>query len=138
MALLPDVFKPDEVQDDPFAPIPAGWYLATIVKSEVKDTNDKTGKYISLQFKIVEGDYEGRFIFSNINIVNKSDVAVKIGQADLKAICEAIGLDNLEDTVDMHNEEMCIKVSVKPETPQWPAKNEVKGYKPASEYADMA
>ncbi len=134
MALLPDVFIPEEADDNPFAPIPAGWYIAEIVGSELKTTNDKTGKYIALKFKVIDGDHEGRFIFTNLNIVNKSDVAVKMARADLKAICAAANFNGeLEDTEDLHNIPIAIKVSVKPETSQWPAKNEIKGYRAESE-----
>jgi hypothetical protein len=137
MALLPDVFVPDEAEDNPFAPIPAGWYIGEIIKSELKDTRDGTGKYLALTFKIADGDHANRLIFTNLNIVNKSDVAVKIARSDLKAICEAVGLEgDLEDTVDLHGTPMNIKVSVKPETAQWPAKNELKAFKPESWSAD--
>lgn len=134
MAMLPDVFTPETAEANPFAPIPADWYEAEIVKSELKITKDKTGKYISLTFKILEGERTNRLIYANLNIVNKSEVAVKIARADLKAICEAVGHQgDLEDTEDLHNSPMAIKVSVKPETSQWPAKNEIKGYKAVSE-----
>jgi len=134
MALLPDVFTPEEADSDPFAPIPAGWYPAEIIKSELKNTKDKTGKYISLCFKVLEGEHEGRMIFTNLNIINKSDVAVKIARSDLKAICEAVEhTGELEDTEDLHNIPLAMKVSVKPETSQWPAKNEIKGYKSEAE-----
>ena len=130
MALLPDVFTPENESANPFEPIPADWYLAEIIKSEIKTTNDKTGKYIALTFKITEGEHEGRMLYSNLNIVNKSDVAVKIARADLKSICDSVGFTGeLEDTIDLHNLPLMIKVTVKPETPQWPAKNEVKAYR---------
>jgi len=131
MAILPNVFVPEEAEDNPFAPIAAGWYLAEIIKSELKDTKDKTGKYISFSFKIIDGDHKDRLIFTNLNIINKSDVAVKIARSDLKAICEAVGLEgDLEDTIDLHNIPLMIKVSIKPESPQWPARNELKNFKP--------
>lgn len=130
MALLPDVFVPEEADDSPFAPIPGGWYVAEITKSELKTTKDTKGKYLALTFVIHEGDYQGRFIFTNLNIVNKSDVAVKIARADLKNICKAVGHEGeLEDSEDLHGILMEIKVSIKPETAQWPAKNEIKGYR---------
>jgi len=130
MALLPDVFKPEETDENPFAPIPADWYVAEVIKSELKATNDKTGKYIALSFKILEGDHEGRMIYANLNIVNKSEVAVKIARSDLKKICMAVGHEEeLEDTEDLHNIPMQIKVSIKPETSQWPAKNEIKDFR---------
>lgn len=134
MALLPSVFIPEETDENPFAPLPADWYLAEITKSELKTTKDKSGKYIALSLKILEGDHEGRIVYSNLNIVNKSDIAVKIAKADLKAICSSVGFEGeLEDTEDLHNIPMAIKLSVKPETSQWPAKNEIKGYKSESE-----
>ena len=131
MAILPNIFKPEEAQENPFAPIPADWYLAEIIKSEVKATRSNDGKYLALTFKILEGDHSGRMIFANLNLVNKSEVAVKIAESDLKAICEAVNFEgDLEDTFDLHNIAMQVKVSLKPETAQWPAKNELKNFKP--------
>ena len=134
MALLPSVFIPEENEDMEFKPLKGGWYPAELVKSELKTTKDKKGKYLSFQFKIIEDandeKSEGRFVFTNLNIVNKNETAVKIAHSDLKAICEAVGHEGeLEDTVDLHNIPLMIKLSVKPETPQWPAKNEIKGFK---------
>ena len=134
MALLPSVFVPEETEDMEFKPLKAGWYPAELVKSELKTTKDKKGKYLSFQFKVTEDandeSSEGRFVFTNLNIVNSNETAVKIAHSDLKAICEAVGhKGELEDTVDLHNIPLMIKVSYKPETPDWPAKNEIKGYK---------
>ena len=134
MALLPSVFVPEETDDMEFKPLKAGWYPAELVKSELKTTKDKKGKYLSFQFKVTEDandeSSEGRFVFTNLNIVNANETAVKIAHSDLKAICEAVGHEGeLEDTVDLHNIPLMIKVYYKPETPDWPAKNEIKGYK---------
>lgn len=137
MAELPSIFRPDETHENPFAPIPAGWYLAEIVKTELKDTRDKAGKYISVAVKVIEGEHEGRLVYTNLNIVNKSPQAVAIANADLKAICQAVGHeDELEDTEDLHNIPMFVKVSLKPETPNWPAKNEIKGYRSEAQHEE--
>ena len=133
MALLPNIFTPEDAEDTTFSTLPAGWYEAELVKSDLKTTKDGTGKYLAFKFKVTDGDYEGRFVFTNLNIVNKSDMAVKIAQSDLKAICTAIEFDgDLEDTIDLHDQPMMIKISVKAETSQWPEKNEIKGYKSTS------
>ena len=134
MALLPSVFIPEENEDMEFKPLKGGWYPAELVKSELKTTKDKKGKYLSFQFKVIEDandeSSEGRFVFTNLNIVNTNETAVKIAHSDLKSICESVGHNGeLEDTVDLHNIPLMIKVSYKPETPDWPAKNEIKGYK---------
>lgn len=132
MAMLPNVFVPEEAEDNPFAPIPEEWYPAEIIKSDYKATNAKDGHYIALNFKVLDGDHANRLLFANLNIDNKSDVAVKIGRADLKAICKAVGLPEdyeLEDTTDLHNIPILIKVTIKAANANWPAKNEIKGYK---------
>jgi hypothetical protein len=135
MALLPNVFTPEDAEDMAFNTLSAGWYNAEIVKSSINDTKNKDGKYISFQFKILDDDNgeksEGRFVFTNLNIVNKNEMAVKLAYSDLKKICAACNFQGeLEDTTDLHNIPMMIKLSVKPETTVWPAKNEIKDYKP--------
>ena len=50
MAMLPSVFNTDDHEEmTGFEPLPVGVYLAEIVKSELKDTKAKDGKYLSLQ-----------------------------------------------------------------------------------------
>jgi hypothetical protein len=138
MALLPNAFKPSEASDNVFEVLKGGWYKAAITKSEVKKTADKTGKYIALKFVIEDEDNksnDGRIVFTNLNTVNKNPVAVKIAERDLKSICKACDLPiddpefELEDTEDLHGITMWIKLSVKEETSQWPAKNEIKAYR---------
>ena len=137
MAMLPDIFVPEDADENPFAPIPADWYLAEITKSDAHITKDKKGKYLSFAFTVLEGEFKDRIIYTNVNTVNASDVAVKIGRADLKGMCVSAGHDGpLEDTEDLHNIPMAIKVTIKPETSQWPAKNEIKAYKPESYLTD--
>ena len=131
MAQLPSVFNTEDHEaSSGFEPIDAGVYLAEIVKTQVKDTKDKTGKYISVQFKVIDNEkYAGRFIFTNLNIVNKNPQAVEIANRELKSICLAVGFDGeLEDTEDLHNIPLGIKVTIKPASGKWPASNEVKRY----------
>lgn len=130
MAQLPSVFNTEDHEaSSGFEPIPAGVYLAEITKTQIKDTKDKTGKYISVQFKIVEGEFAKRFIFTNLNIVNKNPIAVEIANKELKSICLAVGFDGeLEDTEDLHEIPLGIKVVIKEASGKWPASNEIKRY----------
>jgi hypothetical protein len=132
MAMLPSVFNASEHDaSSGFESIPAGIYIAEIVKSKMKDTKDGTGKYLMLQFKIIEGDFSKRFVFINLNLVNKSAEAVQIAKSNLKSIVVACGLGDdyeLEDSVDLHNTAMGIKVEIKPASGKWPASNEIKRF----------
>lgn len=133
MSKLPNVFKPSETEDATFKSLPAAWYRAKIVKSEVKATKAKDGKYIAFTFKIIGGKYNKRLVFTNLNIVNKNETAVRIAESDLKKICESCSVDELEDTQDVHDIELGIKLSEKPATAQFPAGNDIKDFCDASE-----
>ena len=129
MAMLPNVFNSEGKEKMGFSVLPAGWYEAEIVKSEVKDTKAGTGKYLMLQFKIINHDeYNGRFIFTNLNLVNPNQTAVQIAEKELATICDACGTNVIEDSAELHDIPLGVKLTVKAETAQWPAKNEIKGY----------
>lgn len=128
MAMLPKVFNTSNVADEEATLLPEGWYTAQIVKSELKDTQSG-GKYISLHFKIVEGDYAKRMVFANLNIVNANPTTVKIAEQHLKKICNALGLDEIEDTSELHGQDLQIRVKTQAATSNFPAKDDVKDFK---------
>ena len=134
MAQLPGVFnaKENEKMTD-FSPVPAGWYKAEVVKSEMKNTAAGTGKYLNLQWKITEGEFVGRVFYTLMNLVNPNPIAVEIAQKELASICEDCEIDELEDSTELHGIEIGVRLSVKAGDANWPPKNEAKGYKAASE-----
>ena len=134
MAQLPSVFNAKENEKmGGFEPIPAGWYLAEVTKSEMKQTNAKTGHYLTCQFKVLEGEFTGRYLFNLMNLDNPNPVAVEIAQKELASMCEACGLDEIEDSTELHSIPMAVRVVIKPASGAYPPKNEIKAYKPADE-----
>jgi hypothetical protein len=109
-------FNPNEHEPSkPFEPIPNGTYLAAIVESASKETQDRRGAYVALAFEILEGSYKGRKVFVNLNLENPSAEAVRFAMADLCAICLACGVrETVHDTVALHNWPLQIVVKVKP------------------------
>ena len=130
MAQLPNVFKPSEAKS---MTIPKCWVIASVVKSQVKDTNAKDGKYLSLSFKVQSGRYKGRMLFTNLNLVNKNETTVQIAEAHLKKMCEAVGIEEMEDSVDLHGKPMGVKVDIEDATSNWPEKNVLKDFKDAED-----
>lgn len=122
----------DIPQDTSFDPIPAGWYSATITNAEAKDTRDGSGKYIKLRFDVTGPSHQGRVVFANINIRNKSDAAEKIGVQQLGELMRAIGLPSLSNTDQLIGGNCQINVKVRPADGQYDAQNEVKGFKSVS------
>lgn len=135
MAQLPSVFdaKNSEKQKD-FEPVPAGWYIGEVVKSEYKPNSAKTGHYLTCQVRILEPEkHKGRVVFNLMNLDNPNQQAVEIAQKELASMCEACGIDELEDSVELHGIPFGMRLSIKPGDANWPPKNEIKAYKTAEE-----
>ena len=111
-----------------FEPVPADKYLATIIESEMKPTKAGTGEYLQLTFEILAGEYRGRRLWSRLNLKNPNDTAVKIGRAELSAVCRAVGVMAPRDSADLHNLPLLISVKCvkRPDTGE--ITNEIKGY----------
>lgn len=133
MAFLGQAFDANTV--DPaadFEPIPDGEYLAMIIDSDVCDTKSGTGQYLKVTHQIIDGPFNGRYIFANLNIVNQNATAQQIGQAQLSSICHAVGvLHAIQDSAELHNKPMVIKVKYVPEKDGYRAKNEISAWKAA-------
>ena len=134
MATLPSVFNAAENDKmGGFEPIAEAWYLAEIRKSEMKKTKAGTGSYLTCQLVVLEGENKGRYIFNLLNLDNPNPVAVEIAQKELATICEACGIDQIEDSTELHGIPMAIRVVIKEGSGGYPPKNEIKMYKPADE-----
>jgi len=114
-----------------FEPLPAGWYMAIIEDSEEKPTSAGTGKYLQFTFQIVDGEHANRKVWARINIENPSEEAVRIGQAELSALCRAVGVMDLRDTNDLHNKPLRIKVVQEKRRDTGEMGNRVKAYESA-------
>lgn len=123
---------PESTGDGDFKPLPAGWYNATINKAELKPTNDGTGQKIAIRFDITGPTHQGRVVFGNVNIRNKSEKAEEIGRAQLGDIMRSIGLKQVSDTDQLVGGSLQIKLHVKTDE-QYGTRNEVKGFKAAGD-----
>ena len=121
----------DANQVDPttdFEPLPAGKYLAAITESEMKATKSGAGRYLQLAFTVLDGEYTNRVVWARLNLDNPNATAVKIAQAELSAICHAVGVMQPRDSVELHNLPLVINVKVKQRPDNGELTNEVKGY----------
>lgn len=113
-------------------PIPAGVYVAHITESDVVAT--KTGgQMLKLTHEVIEGPCKGRKVWSNINLRNANAEAERIGQAQLSALCHAVGVLDLRDSSMLHMIPVRMRVTIRPAGPDRTgthrdAQNEVKGY----------
>lgn len=118
-----------EVLND-FTPVPPNDYKVIITKSEFKKTKAGTGHYLSLQMKIIEGEYKGRILFENLNLDNPNPTAVEIANKALNTICKACNKVGVQDSEELHGIPMIATVAVTEATKTRPASNDIKFYAP--------
>lgn len=126
-----DLYNFDANQIDPsmeFEPLPAGEYRAIIADSEMKTTKAGTGSYLELAFQIIDGEYSNRYLWTRLNLDNPNPMAVKLAQAELSAICRAVGVMAPNDSVELHDIPLLITVKCKNREDNGELTNEIKGY----------
>lgn len=111
-----------------FTPIPAGRYLAVINDSDMRASAG--GQYLQLEFEIIEGDYTGRKLWSRLNLIHTNPNAVKFARADLSAICRAVNVMKLTDSIQLHNLPMVVVVKLKKDKETGEMRNEIRGWEP--------
>lgn len=74
-------------------PVPPGEYLLQVDTTELIPTKDQTGMMLKCVLSVVSGEYEGRKLFPQFNVRNKSAQAQTIGIGELKALAIACGVD---------------------------------------------
>ena len=122
-------FNANEVEPTTdFEALPAGKYLAVITESEVKANKAGTGSYLQLTFQILEGEYQNRILWARLNLDNPNATAVKIARAELSALCRAVGVMAPQDSVELHDLPLVIKVKCKKRSDTDEVTNEIAGY----------
>lgn len=106
-------------------PLPEGKYEVVIVNSDIKQTKAGTGEYIEIEMQVLEGEHSGRRIWERFNVSNPNKQAEDIAKAALGALCNAVGVNDMTDTEQLHD----IPFTVSLETDRKdPTRNRVMGY----------
>lgn len=86
-----------------FDPLPPGEYEVMIVKSDTKPTKAGNGSYLELEMHVISGEHSGRRHWERLNLDNPSQQTVKIAEEQLARLCVAIGLDEVNDSDELHD-----------------------------------
>jgi hypothetical protein len=105
-------FNAEAPENNASSVIPAGEYEAIITSSEKKDTKSG-GAYLNMEFQITKGPMQNRRHFEKLNMWNANETAVQIARSTLSKICRAVGVLNPNDSSELHNKPMVIKLKVK-------------------------
>jgi hypothetical protein len=102
-----------ERENQEYAPLAEGDYTVACIDTNYKTTKAGDGKYLSCKFQILSGNSKGRIIWENMNLVNPSEDAVKIGRGKIKELSKAIGLHGtLNDSIQLHDQPLIIRLGL--------------------------
>ncbi|WP_212722868.1 DUF669 domain-containing protein [Zooshikella ganghwensis] len=121
-----------------FTPIPAGDYLAMIDKADVKMNKAGTGHYIAFSYIILEGQYAERRVFDNQNISHPNQQAENIGRRAISAIGQALGNPNVQDSDQLLNQPLVIKVTIRNNKQSNEPENVIRGWASKDSYQSVA
>jgi hypothetical protein len=120
--------------------VPEDWYDLQVTGSEIKPTNGEKGPGAQLvaEITVISGKYANRKMWSRFNVQNPNPEAVRIGYAQLSALCHAVGVLQVADSQQLHGIPFKGKVKirkggVRPEGGNYDDQNEVSVYKHASD-----
>ena len=121
-----------EKRENSYELLPAGWYVAQVTESDIVALKSGNGRAIKLTFEVLSEGYRGRKVWARLNVQHTNPEAERIGQQQLRELCDSIGIVRMNDTVELHNKPVQIKVKIrKDDSGQYEDQNEVNGFKPA-------
>lgn len=119
----------DTTQND-YENLPNGIYVLQATETELKDARGG-GEYVKVVNEVLEPqEYNGRKLFMQYNINNKSTQAEEIGRKQFASLCRAVGKEDIQDTDEICFIGYTARVGLgKPSKDgQYAAKNEIKRY----------
>ena len=121
-----------EKRESNYELLPAGWYTAQVTESEIVNLNSGNGQAIKLTFEVLSDGHRNRKVWARLNVRHTNPKAETIAQQQLRELCDSIGIVRMQDTVELHNKPVQIRVKIrKDDTGQYEDQNEIAGFKPA-------
>ena len=95
-----------------YGPLPAGDYEMMIVKSDTKPTKAGTGHYLECEMHVISGEHSGRRHWERFNLDNPNAQAVKIAQESLARLCAALGVEEVNDSEELHDRPFIAEIGI--------------------------
>ena len=92
--------------------LPEGDYKAVLVESKRRGNSNGTGEHLSLRFDLSQQGFAGRSLWLNLNLWHQSEKAVRTSAQKFAALCLAAGVPRPNDSSELHNREVLLRVIV--------------------------
>ena len=117
-----------DVNDGPsYELLPEGEYTMKAIDAEEKETSTG-GEMIVAKFEVIGGKHDGRWVWMNFNIVNKSEAAQRIGRQQLVAWATACGKPDANDTDKLLDKRFNAIVGIQKGTGGYKERNTIKQF----------
>jgi hypothetical protein len=90
---FPEPFDPETEEGNSWELIPVGEYVAQAVEGRIAPPKSNDGYALTLTWKILEGEHEGRQVWQHITYMHSNEQAETIGRKTVKDICTALGIN---------------------------------------------
>lgn len=126
---------PDPGRGDP---LPPDWYNVALEKSEEKPTKDGLGSYLECVFGVLDGQFKGRKLWFRFNLRNNNPQTVEIAYKQMSALCHAVGVLAPQDSSELHNRPLKVRVKIVPASAEYEAGNDITAFKNINEQVAKA
>lgn len=121
-----------EKRENNYELLPAGWYTAQVIESEIVKLASGNGQALKLTLEVLQDGYRGRKVWARLNVQHSNSVAETIAQQQLRELCDSIGVVRMQDTTELHNKPVSVKLKVRiDDSGKYEPQNEVTGFKVA-------
>lgn len=107
-------------------PLPDGKYMVEVADADYRDNSTGTGSYVMVEFNVIDGEFSGRKLWSNLNIIHANEQAQEIGQQQMAKLCLAtLGKPSCTDTDELIGRQLVVGVGLDKKDP---SRNRIKWF----------
>ena len=122
-----DVTEVEVSERGDFEVMPKGEYTLKATEAEAKESS-KGGTYIAAEFEVAKGEFTGRKVWQNFNVVCSSEKAEKIGREQIAGWARACGKPNAKDTDELLERNFQCKLGIEKGTGGYSDRNKIDSF----------
>lgn len=109
-----DAANQPEPEKKVLEPMPPGCPGNCMITPEpmFKQTKAQTGYYLQIEMIVLDGQYAGRKLWDRLNVSNPNPMAEQISKSQLKKLCLACGIQNLQSKSELMGKIVRPKIKV--------------------------
>lgn len=126
-------FNTDDItpEERSFEIIPKSWQPVVITGAQVEKSKSSDARYVKATATVVDGQFKGRKVFSNITILNKDGTPNTIGRGQITEMFRAAGVggSNLADLLQA-KKVIDARIGIEKGAGGYEDKNKLDGFRP--------